>query len=220
MSGARSWPLHSARHTHAAVAGASAPAPPPSLQRASAAKRAPNHTPIVPRAQVRIVRERGTGKVMAMKKLRKAEMLRRGQARGSLDCVVGKGSGGAGWMPVGWGGGRSCRGGDAYVESGIASLCCSRLGEAAGGQPWQQLGCPHILVASTRKRTRTHAHARPRARTHAHTHTHAPHAALPGGARQGGAQRPGRGAQPIRGQALLLIPGGGGFCQLQGGGQG
>jgi serine/threonine protein kinase len=29
--------------------------------------------------QVRIVRERGTGKVLAMKKLRKAEMLRRGQ---------------------------------------------------------------------------------------------------------------------------------------------
>jgi serine/threonine protein kinase len=31
------------------------------------------------RLQVRIVRERGTGKVLAMKKLRKAEMLRRGQ---------------------------------------------------------------------------------------------------------------------------------------------
>ncbi len=32
--------------------------------------------------QVRIVREKTTGKVMAMKKLKKAEMLRRGQVSG------------------------------------------------------------------------------------------------------------------------------------------
>ena len=32
--------------------------------------------------QVRIVKEKNTGKIMAMKKLKKSEMLRRGQVRG------------------------------------------------------------------------------------------------------------------------------------------
>jgi hypothetical protein len=49
-------------------------------------------------AKVRIVRERATGKVMAMKKLKKAEMLRRGQVRGSNPDHYGGffGGGGAG----------------------------------------------------------------------------------------------------------------------------
>ena len=43
----------------------------------------PPHDPVLPRPpQVRIVRERSSGKIMAMKKLRKSEMLRRGQVRG------------------------------------------------------------------------------------------------------------------------------------------
>jgi hypothetical protein len=43
--------------------------------------------------QVRIVREKLTGKIMAMKKLKKAEMLRRGQVRDKQAAAAA-----AGWM--------------------------------------------------------------------------------------------------------------------------
>lgn len=39
----------------------------------------PPYPPPLGAAQVRIVREKNTGKIMAMKKLKKSEMLRRGQ---------------------------------------------------------------------------------------------------------------------------------------------
>jgi hypothetical protein len=45
--------------------------------------------------QVRIVREKLTGKIMAMKKLKKAEMLRRGQVR---DKQAAAAAAAAGWM--------------------------------------------------------------------------------------------------------------------------
>lgn len=128
--------------------------------------------------EVRIVKERQTGRIMAMKKLKKAEMLRRGQVRTSPHVPSSKAARG-----------RSRRQWPLFVPRRVGSGCwqppllgpraCPCPRETGPSFSWCPTTSPHppFLAAAT------------------------------GGARQGREECACRSQQQLRSQALLLVPG-------------